>query len=123
MSDPSLFDIDFKNEKPCGCKVILPKKNDDNSRPRNSTNAILVAKESSHRGGSNDTLLDHQFYHDQFTIGILGLPLNTKINSTMAQNSVDICMTHINELFIFHMCFPIGANSIQTYWYVALGHS
>ena len=70
MSDPSL-DIDFKNGTPRGWIVIFWKKNNDNSRPRYSTHAILAPNKSFHQGGSNDSLLDHQFDHDQSAVGTL----------------------------------------------------
>ena len=36
-----------------------------------AVHALLGAKESSRRGGSNDTILDRTFNHDQSTVGTL----------------------------------------------------
>ena len=52
-------------------KVVFSKKNDDYSRPRSPTHAMLGAKELCRRDGSNLTTLDDQFDHDQSAVGTL----------------------------------------------------
>ena len=48
-----------------------PPRQEDSFAPNIAWVGILGAKKSPCRGGSNDAIVDHQFDHDQSTVGTL----------------------------------------------------